>query len=510
MKKYIVASVAVLVVLSGISYYTFKSGNAKYATATVERGSITQEVSASGNVAAPSTINLQFQNAGKLTSIGVQIGDKVSAGNVIARQDTSVLGAQLQQAQAAVDAEQAQLASLQQGTRPEQVAVAQAQVSSDQSALTQANLSIINAIQSAYTASDDAVHNKVDQFLSNARTSSPQLSLTTADSQISNTFLSERVSIEGTLAKWQAGTANLVTAGNNVFTAETEAQTDLTLVTQLLSDANAVLNSAVPTTNANQTSINGWISNVATARTNVNAAASSLTTSITTQQSDTATLDKDRKSLALEQAGSTGASVAAQQAKVAQAQANVAAIQAQIAQMSLVAPVSGTVTQVNGDVGETVSPATIVVSIIPNAKLQTNVNLSEDNVANVKVGNPVTISLDAFPGMQWQGTVAKVDPAQTIIGGAVYYKTTVVFNQSDARIKSGMTANVLIQTGAASSTLLVPASAIQTNGMSTHVQLDQNGKITNQNVTTGLKSQDGMVEITSGLSEGESVVTGPK
>lgn len=90
----------------------------------------------------------------------------------------------------------------------------------------------------------------------------------------------------------------------------------------------------------------------------------------------------------------------------------------------------------------------------------------------------------------------------------MYYKTTVVFNQPDIRIKSGMTANVRIETGNASSTLVVPASAIQTNGTSTLVELLQNGRKVSQSVTTGLKSQDGMTEVISGLSEGDQVVIG--
>ncbi len=148
------------------------------------------------------------------------------------------------------------------------------------------------------------------------------------------------------------------------------------------------------------------------------------------------------------------------------------------------------------------------MSLIPDAKLQVDVNLSEGNVGGVRAGQPVSISLDAFPDASWQGTVAKVDPAQTIVGGAVYYKTKVLFSVPDDRVKPGMTANVLIETGSASSTLVVPASAVQTSGTSTVAVRIENGKTINRNVTTGLKSRNGLVEITSGLSEGQEVVIG--
>ena len=106
------------------------------------------------------------------------------------------------------------------------------------------------------------------------------------------------------------------------------------------------------------------------------------------------------------------------------------------------------------------------------------------------------------------GVVTEVDPAQTVIGGAIYYNTTVMFTTPQSLIKPGMTANVWIETGAASSTIQVPASAIQVKDSKTFVQVLDNGSTTDQPVTTGLKGQDGMIEVTSGLSGGETVVTG--
>jgi len=182
---------------------------------------------------------------------------------------------------------------------------------------------------------------------------------------------------------------------------------------------------------------------------------------------------------------------------------------AQIAQTVLTAPADAIVTDTNGAVGETVTPATTVVSLIPNGELEIKLNVSEDNIVGVKTGQSAQISLDAFPtGTTWPGKVVSIDPAQTTVGGAVYYQATILFDKPDPSVKPGMTANVLIETGSATSTLFVPASAIQANGTSTIVQIYQDGKVTNQNVVTGLKSQNGMIEITSGVTEGQQVITG--
>jgi HlyD family secretion protein len=331
MKGYIIAGIISLVIIGGAGYYWFTLSKApSYITASVKRGQIIEEVSARGNVASPTTINLQFQNSGKLTFFGVKVGDKVKAGDVIARQDTTVLKAQLRQAQALVDSQNAQLVSLEEGTRQEQIAVTEAQVKSDQIAVSQANQNIIYAIQSAYTVSDDSVHNKVDQIITNPKSTTPALVVTTNNSEAANKVLSERVSTENILTMWKSNVSNLSSSGSNLLTLGVEAQKNLSLISQFLSNVNLVLNGAVPTATESQTSINSWISNVATARTNVDSSVSSLNTAITTLKNNLATLDKDQKNLALEQAGSTKSSITAQEAQVAQAKANVSAIEAQI------------------------------------------------------------------------------------------------------------------------------------------------------------------------------------
>jgi RND family efflux transporter MFP subunit len=213
--------------------------------------------------------------------------------------------------------------------------------------------------------------------------------------------------------------------------------------------------------------------------------------------------------LDLTSASSTGNDIAVAQAGVAQAQANVAEIEAQIKDLEIVAPSDGIVTATNGTVGEVVTPDIPVVSIMPQGVLQVKVNVSEDNIVGVALGQTARIELDAFPsGTEFAGTVSEIDPAQTVIGGAIYYQTTLLFDQNYPGIKPGMTANVWIDTGYATSTLIVPASAITQNGASSSVQLYQNGSVTTRAVTTGLKDQNGMVEITSGLAQGDRVVTG--
>lgn len=507
MTKLILSGIAIVLVAGGVVYYVAISGDSSVERFEVRRGDIIQEAFASGNVAAPSTIDLKFQNPGKIVFLGVESGEIVSAGDVLARQDTSVLSAQLAQAEAAVAVAQAELASLREGTRLEAIAVTKAQIAGDESALAQANQSVLNSIRSAYTQSDTAVRNTIDQFFSNPRSSSPQLSFTVSDSQLEFTVEAERLTTESMLTSWQADVAQLLPK-SDLTLAEEITQTNLAKVARLLLDANAALNRAIPGGQTSQATIDLWIASVVTARSGLDTVSAALTNAVTVHHNAQSALEADRKKLALQEAGSSAASLEAAEARIRSAAANVDALRSQIVQMQIIAPASGRITNVIGDVGETVSPGAVVVSMIPVAKLQIDLNLSENNVASVSVGNPARITLDALGETPLRGSVAKIDPAQTIVSGSVYYKTIITLKEEDSRVKAGMTANVWIETGAASSTLVVPASAVKKDGARTFVKMYQGGTQVEQSVTVGLKSQNGLVQIISGLSEGDEVVIG--
>lgn len=505
MKKYLPLIPAVVVVVV-ITTLFVRSQRTTFITSAVTRGAITQEVLASGNVAAQSTISLQFQTIGTVRAIKVSTGDSVSAGTELAQLDSGVLSAQLAQAQAAVQTQQAQLATLVQGTRPEQLAVTDAQIAADTSAVVQAERALLNAIQSAYTQADDAVTNKTDPLLNNPHSGNPQLAFGTSNSQLGSAVLTQRLAVETHLDNWAKSFSQL-TASGDLDSAARSAQASLGVINMYLADLNTLLSSAIPNQQASQTMIASWTLSLATARANINAANAALTAALSAEDAASSALTRDQRTRDLQGAGTLQTALDAQKALVAQAQANVLAIREQLAQTRIAAPVDGTITAVNADPGETVSAQTVVVTMIPNKKLQIDVNLPEDSVARVRVGDHARITLDAFAGEVRAGTVTSIDPAQTIIGGAVYYKTTVVLSDSDDRIKPGMTANVWIETGSAEDALLVPASALAGRDTNSSVQVLVNGAPVVRSVVTGLRGKDGLVEIRSGLTEGEQVVT---
>jgi multidrug efflux pump subunit AcrA (membrane-fusion protein) len=87
----------------------------------------------------------------------------------------------------------------------------------------------------------------------------------------------------------------------------------------------------------------------------------------------------------------------------------------------------------------------------------------------------------------------------------IYYKATSVFDVEDARIKSGMTVNLDIQTDKKEDVLYLPYYVVKERNGDRYVQVLENGKLKEKIIKTGLEGET-MIEIIEGLAEGEKVV----
>ncbi len=72
-------------------------------------------------------------------------------------------------------------------------------------------------------------------------------------------------------------------------------------------------------------------------------------------------------------------------------------------------------------------------------------------------------------------------------------------------LKPGMTADIVIKTDSLENVLIIPATAIESKNGKTAVRVSKNGILTERPIETGLKGSDDMIEVVSGLSEGEEV-----
>jgi membrane fusion protein (multidrug efflux system) len=466
------------------------------ATLTVHTGDFNEQVSVTGTVIAAENADLGFSQSGRISGVYAKVGDSVYAGQIIASIENGDLVAAVTQKEAALEAEQAKLASLTEGTRPEQLAIDQASVTSAESA-------VRDAVRSALVAADDAIHVKTDQFFVNARTNSPSIVLTVSDSMLVYRLQSERAALEPMLQTWVSDISSASFSTTDPLALANTAQARLTSVAFFLEDASKALSEASPSGSYTQSNIDTFKSDINSARTTIASVLSSLST-------DESALTSARGTLTLAEAGSTASDLAAEAAQVKVAEAEVANAKAALGKTVVTAPFTGIISKMDAKKGEIVSANTSEISILSTGRFEIETYLSELSIAGVAIGNDASVTLDAYgTGVSFPAKVVTVDPAETVKNGVPTYKTTLIFTNADARIRSGMTANVLITTGIKPHAIVVPQGAVVTAGGAAHVTLLTNGKAVEQPVTTGTVSALGQVEILSGLTDGDVILLTP-
>ncbi len=196
--------------------------------------------------------------------------------------------------------------------------------------------------------------------------------------------------------------------------------------------------------------------------------------------------------------------------------------QEKLANYYIRAPFNGVIAQVNAKKGDSVSSASILATLITRQKLA-EISLNEVDVAQIKIGQKATLTFDAVPDLTISGQVVEVDAVGTVSQGVVTYTVKIGFDTQDDRVKTGMSVSAAIVTKVKPDILLVPNSAVKSEGDMSYVEIleegdrdaaltaNMNGAILKnpprrQAVKTGL-SNDEFTEIISGLNEGDVVVT---
>ena len=131
-------------------------------------------------------------------------------------------------------------------------------------------------------------------------------------------------------------------------------------------------------------------------------------------------------------------------AKVQQAQVALELAQINLAEGTLTAPSNGVVAALQVMPGEFVpsDQAVITIAALDNLQLETT-DLSERDIAQVKVGAPVQIHVDAL-GNRLPGKVISISPIADTVGGDVVFKVTIAFDEQPEGLLWGMTAEVQI------------------------------------------------------------------
>ncbi len=192
---------------------------------------------------------------------------------------------------------------------------------------------------------------------------------------------------------------------------------------------------------------------------------------------------------------------------MARARAIVANYEAQLSKTIIRSPLSGVVTAKDVKVGEIVSPSTAAVSVISRAAFETETNIPEADVSKVHVNDEASITLDAYGrDVIFPAKVVSVEPAETIVDGVATYKAKLHFTKEDDRIKSGMTANIIIKGDHRDNVLTVPQRAVIRKDGKKMVRMVVDGAAKEIEVETGLRGSTGEIEIISGIKEDDAVI----
>jgi HlyD family secretion protein len=245
------------------------------------------------------------------------------------------------------------------------------------------------------------------------------------------------------------------------------------------------------------------------------------------------------------------------QARYTQAEASLDQVQDMLGKTTITSPISGTVVQLNVELGEVVvtgtmnNPGSVIMTVSDMSQMEVEAQVDESDVRDIAVGQPAEIEVDAIPGRTFKGTVSEVGNAaiataasytSTGSTASVNYTVRVRFDQASPLLKSGMSANVEITTANKKDVLLVPIQSVVMRKVESEkrqaerpkgkrkgrawaedtlsegkkskekdqevVYLVQKGRAVIAPVTTGVSDQDN-IEITGGLEEGQEVVKGP-
>ena len=445
------APAAVALILAACSAQAPGANPASQRSAALSRGSLIATVTATGNIQPEAETRLGFQQVGMVFVVNVKVGDAVKKGDPLAKIDTADLELGLAQAQAS---------------------------------LAQANTSLLTANANFSRTVEGPRKSDIDA----------------ADAALSSAYANyEKVRKGPQAADYAAAEASL----RNTEAALRSAQSAY--------DAAYARNPATIGSNPAGVQLEQATNNYKSAKAQYDklsqgADAAQLGAAWQQIQSAKASLEKVKlpaRQFDLDQAEAQRKQA---QAQIEGAQVQVRQAQRRIDQATIIAPVAGVVSVVNLRVGES-GGAQPVITVVDNSVLRIDVTVDEVDVARVRVGQDVNITLDSLPGLEIKGKVDRIAPTSTIVNGVVSYSVRVVLTNPDPTLKIGMTANAAVVLDKRDNALLAPNWAIRRDRASgkSFLTVRDGDKTREVEVQTGLRN-DTFSEVVSGATEGMTVV----
>jgi RND family efflux transporter MFP subunit len=213
---------------------------------------------------------------------------------------------------------------------------------------------------------------------------------------------------------------------------------------------------------------------------------------------------KEQYDVAVAQARQNYAGVDVSRTNVANAEAQLALARKNLSYAVIPAPIDGFVTERTADLGEYVSPQQKVVTIVRINPLRIRIDIPEQAIPEVKVGQSVSIMTSAWPDQSFSGRVARIAPNVSATSRTLTVEAEI--ENSSGALKPGQFATVRILQERAEPAVMVPARAVVTDAGVSRLYVIKDGHAEQRLVQTGQTEGD-MIEIRSGIAADEQVAT---
>ncbi len=542
-----------ILILAGIGYWGYQkifstTGETRYVTASVTRGTLVVSLTGTGQVSATNQIDLKAKAAGDIISLPVQNGQNVTRGTLIAALDDTDAQKALRDARANLQSAQLTLEKLKQPA--DTLSIIQAD-----NALAQAKQTKTTSESDLKKAYDDGFNSVANAFLDLPDTITGLQDIlygtTLSAGQANYAYYADAVKqYDDAVIRYRDDAAARYTEARTAYdqnfisykasTRYADASTVEPLVTQTYATTKAIAEAVKSTQNL----IQFYQDRLAEHNVKPHALIAAQLTNLTTYTGKTnthlidlsgiqnnirndrdaitsaeRTIQEKTQSLAKLKAGADALDIASAELTVTQRQNAVRDAEEHLADYAVRAPFDGTIAKLSVKRSDTVGSATAIATLITRQKLA-EISLNEVDAAKIKVGQKATLTFDAIDGFSITGAVAEIDTVGTVTQGVVTYAIKINFDTQDDRVKPGMSTSAAIITNLKEDTLIVPSSAVKTQGNQSFVELFDTPFASStgnqgspsatpprqQAVEIGL-TNDTSTEIISGLTEGTMIVT---
>lgn len=560
-KRKFTAGILLLVIVGG-GYWGYikifsNDGAVRYATAQVQNGTLIVSISGSGQVSASNQLDVKPKASGEITAMYAKLGQEVGAGAILAAVDARDAERAVRDAETSLETAKLELDKMLEPL--------------DELTLLQAENSLDQAKKSKQKSEDNIKKAYEDGFnsVSNAFLDLPGIMAGLENLLFANTI--DPGSGGGDNITWYVNQTDYQTGArdkairyrDDVYTAYNKARIAYTanfdsykaasrnsgeeIIDALISetyntgqlvadaikttdnyidfvqDAMELRHLTIPSTvSAHQSNISSYTGKTNGIVVNLLSIQRSLKDSREAVVDADTTIKERELSLAKTKKGPDDLDIRAKKITIQQREDALTTAKQALADHYVRAPFAGVIAKVNAKKGDSASAGTAVATLVAKQKIA-EVSLNEIDVAKVKASQKVTLTFDAVPDLTITGQVAEVDAVGTVSQGVVTYTVKIGFDTQDDRVKTAMSVSAAIVTEAKPNVLLVPNSAVKSQGGMSYVEIvDGNDRNTalaanvsgailknsprRQNIEVGATSDD-FTEIVTGLNEGDVIVT---